>query len=240
MCLGAQTDQLPTSTFWTVSGGLVSGLLTQPRRSCGEAHDLTLRMRHAVSVGSVRCARRLSPCACPKVRYKSMRAHAASDLLACARQTCSVSRSDKLPVGPHLRTPVTTSLPDGQAQRSIQIDGLPYVCHAFCSKVQATSTDLLFGAGGAPGRLRYDRVSTWCSLAGLGLGLLGSRAPGTTYNVSRAALIEALQRLASDEGEEPEARQHGYGQLDTRPQHPDRSWSSRRLSGGSGTSKSLT
>ena len=115
-----------------------------------------------------------------------------------------------------------------------------YVCHAFCSKVQATSTDLLFGAGGAPGRLRYDRVSTWCSLAGLGLGLLGSRAPGTTYNVSRAALIEALQRLASDEGEEPEARQHGYGQLDTRPQHPDRSWSSRRLSGGSGTSKSLT
>ena len=22
--------------------------------------------------------------------------------------------------------------------------------------------------------------------------------------------------------EEPEARQHGYGQLDTRPQHPDR------------------
>ena len=30
-----------------------------------------------------------------------------------------------------------------------------YVCHAFCSKVQATSTDLFFGAGGAPGRLRY-------------------------------------------------------------------------------------
>ena len=64
-------------------------------------------------------------------------------------------------------------------------------------------------------------MSTWCSLAGLGLGLLGSRAPGTTYNVSRAALIEALQRLASDEGEEPEARQHGYGQLDTSPQHPE-------------------
>ena len=115
-----------------------------------------------------------------------------------------------------------------------------YVCHAFCSKVQATSTDLLFGAGGAPGRLRYDRVSTWCSLAGLSLGLLGSRVPSTTYNLSRQLLSRALQRLASDEGEEPEARQHGYRQLDTRPRHPDRPWSSRRLSGGSGTSKSLT
>ena len=200
---------------------------------------MTLRLRHAVSVGSVRCARRLSPCACPKVRYKSMRAHAASDLLACARQTCSVSRSDKLPAGPHLRTPVAMSLPKGQAQRSIQIDGLRVPC-VLLQSPQATSTDLLFGAGGAPGRLRYDRVSTWCSLAGLGLGLLGSRAPGTTYNVGRQALIEALQRLASDEGEEPEARQHGYGQLDTRPQHPDRPWSSRRLPRGSGTSKSLT
>ena len=179
----------------------------------------------------MRCARRLSPCARPKVRYKSMRAHAASDLLACARQTCSVSRSDKLPVGPHLRTPVATSLPKGQAQRSIQIDGL----RVPCSKVQATSTDLLFGAGGAPGRLRDDRVSTWCSLAGLSLGLLGSRAPSTTYNLSRQLLSRALQRLASDEGEEPEARQHGYRQLDTRPRHPDRPWSSRRLSGGSGT-----
>ena len=122
----ANTKKMPT--FWTVSGGLVSGLLTQSRRSCGEAHDLTLRLRHAVSVGSVRCARRLSPCARPKVRYKLMRAHAASDLLACARQTCSVSRSDKLPVGPHLRTPVATSLPKGQAQRSIQIDGLRVPC----------------------------------------------------------------------------------------------------------------
>ena len=173
VCLGAQTDQLPTSTFWTVSGILVSGLLTQRRRSCGEAHDLTLRLRHAVSVGSVRCARRLSPCARPKVRYKSMRAHAASDLLACARQTCSVSRSDKLPVGPHLRTPVATSLPKGQAQRSIQIDGL----RVPCVLLQSPGTDLFFGAGGAPGRLRYDRVSTWCTLAGLSLGLLGSRAP---------------------------------------------------------------
>ena len=115
-----------------------------------------------------------------------------------------------------------------------------YVCHAFCSKVQATSTDLFFGAGDAPGRLRYDRVSTWCTLAGLRLGLLGSRVPRPTYNVGRQALIEALQRLASDEGEEPEARQHGYGQLDTRPQHPDRSWSSRRLSRGSGGCRSLT
>ena len=117
----------------------------------------------------------VSPCACPKVRYKSMRAHAASDLFACARQTCSVSRSDKLPAGPHLRTPVATSLPKGQAQRSIQIDGLRVPCVLLQrSKVQATSTDLFFGAGEAPGRLRYDRVSTWCTLAGLRLGLLGS------------------------------------------------------------------
>ena len=176
----------------------------------------------------MRCARRLSPCARPKVRYKLMRAHAASDLLACARQTCAVSRSDKLPVGPHLRTPVATSLPKGQAQRRLTV-------YVFCSKVQATSTDLFFGAGDAPGRLRYDRVSTCCTLAGLSLGLLGSRAPSTTYNLSRQLLSRALQRLASDEGEEPEARRHGYRQLDTSPRHPDRSWSSRRLSGGSGT-----
>ena len=182
----------------------------------------------------MRCARRLSPCARPKVRYKLMRAHAASDLLACARQTCSASRSDKLPVGPHLRIPVATSLPKGQAQRSIQIDGSRVPC-VLLQSPQATSTDLFFGAGGAPGRLRYDRVSTWCTLAALSLGLLGSRAPSTTYNLSRQLLSRALQRLASDEGEEPEARQHGYRQLDTRPRHPDRPWSSRRLSGGSGT-----
>ena len=212
---------------------------------------MTLRLRHAVSVGSVRCARRLSPCACPKVRHKSMRAHAASDLLACARQTCSVSRSDKLPVGPHLRIPVATSLPKGQAQRSIQIDGLRVPCVLLQSpgdqhglvfgkgsllrnepqyptrgyaphSGRGGNRDLFFGAGDAPGRLRYDREFTWCTLAGLRLGLLGSRVPRPTYNVGRQALIEALQRLASDEGEGPEARQHGYGQLDTSPQHPDR------------------
>ena len=77
-------------------------------------------------------------------------------------------------------------------------------------------------------------------LTTISLGLLGSRVPSTTYNVGRQALIEALQRLASDEGEEPEARQHGYGQLDTRPQHPDRSRSSRWLSRGSGRRRSLT
>lgn len=186
----------------------------------------------------MRCARRLSPCARPKVRYKSMRAHATSDLNACARQTCSVSRSDKLPAGPHLRTPVATSLPKGQAQRSIQIDGSRVPCVLLQSP--GDQHGLVFGAGDAPRRLPYDRVSTWCTPAGLRLGLLGSRVPSTTYNVGRQALIEALQRLASDEGEEPEARQHGYGQLDTRPQHPDRSRSSRWLSRGSGRRRSLT
>ena len=48
--------------------------------------------------------------------------------------------------------------------------------------------------------------------------LLGSRAPSTML-VDRQLLSRALQRLASDEGEEPEARQHGYRplhrQLDT-------------------------
>ena len=162
-----------------------------------------------------------------------MRAHAASDLNACARQTCSVSRSDKLPANHTCGHPLPRVCPKGRLNGAYRLT--VHVCHAFCSKVQATSTDLFFGAGGAPGRLRYDRVSTWCTPAGLSLGLLGSRAPSTTYNLSRQLLSRALQRLASDEGEEPEARQHGYGQLDTRPQHPDRSWSSRRLSGGSGT-----
>ena len=46
----------------------------------------------------------------------------------------------------------------------------------------------------ATGRLRYDRVSTWCTPAGLSLGLLGSRAPSTTYTLSRQLLSRALQR----------------------------------------------
>ena len=85
MCLGAQTDQLPTSTFWTVSGCLVSGLLTQRRRSCGEAHDLTLRLRHAVSVGSVRCARRLSACARPNRATHNARSHLALSRFSSGR-----------------------------------------------------------------------------------------------------------------------------------------------------------
>ena len=71
--------------------------------------------------------------------------------------------------------PLPRVCPKGRLNGAYRL--MVHVCHAFCSRVQATSTDLLFGAGGAPGRLRYDRVSTWCSLAGLSLGLLGSRAP---------------------------------------------------------------
>ena len=173
VCLGAQTDQLPRSTFWTVSGGLVSGLLTQRRRSCGEAHDLTLRLRHAVSVGSVRCARRLSPCARPKVRYRELTPRATYSHAhgKHARYLGATSCPSDHTCG----HPLPRVCPKGRLNGAYRLT--VYVCHAFCSKVQATSTDLLFGAGGAPGRLRYDRVSTWCTLAGLSLGLLGSRAP---------------------------------------------------------------
>ena len=163
-----------------------------------------------------------------------MRAHAASDLNACARQThARYLGATSCPSDHTCGHPLPRVCPKGRLNGAYRLT--VHVCHAFCSKVQATSTDLFFGAGGAPGRLRYDRVSTWCTPAGLSLGLLGSRAPSTTYNLSRQLLSRALQRLASDEGEEPEARQHGYRQLDTRPRHPDRSWGSRRLSGGPGT-----
>ena len=46
--------------------------------------------------------------------------------------------------------------------------------------------------------------------------LLGScRFPGRPGSRSASSVIEALQRLASRNKEEPEARQHGYEQLNT-------------------------
>ena len=189
-CLGAKTDEVPTSTsFW---GRRAAASRQAPDKTASSLLRRGSRFDSPIAARGERRERAVRPAtepmrACPKVRYKSMRAHAASDLNACARQTCSVSRSDKLPAGPHLcGHPFATSLPKGQAQRSIQIDGSRVPCVLLQS--QATSTDLFFGAGSAPGRLQYDRVSTWCTLAGLSLGLLGSRAPSTTYNLSRQLL----------------------------------------------------
>ena len=98
--------------------------------------------------------------------------------------------------------------------RSIQIDGLRVPC-VNRSKLQATSTDLFFGAGEAQGRTRHDRVSI--------LSTQKSALPGTaalsqtqTGPESRSkSLARAWQALASDEEESPEARRFGYGHIDT-------------------------
>ena len=82
----------------------------------------------SLSVEAVRCARRLSSCARPKVRYKTLRAHAVCEQHARVRQTWCVYRTDKPPAGPHLGIVLTTGLPDGQGERSIQIDGLRVPC----------------------------------------------------------------------------------------------------------------
>ena len=81
-----------------------------------------------MSVEAVRCARRLSPSARPKVRYKTLRAHAVCEQHARVRQRWCVPRTDKPPAGPHLGIVLTTGLPDGQGERSIQIDGLRVPC----------------------------------------------------------------------------------------------------------------
>ena len=81
-----------------------------------------------MSVEAVRCARRLSSSERADLRCKSMLARIATDLNERVRQTCPASRTGEPPAGPHLGTVLTTGLPDGQGQRSIQIDGLRVPC----------------------------------------------------------------------------------------------------------------
>ena len=106
-----------------------------------------------MSVEAVRCARRLSPCVRADLRCKSMLARIATDLNERVRQTCPESRTGEPPAGPHLGTVLTTGLPDGQGQRSIQIDGLRVPCewlqapgdqHGLASRSQRSArTDLV-------------------------------------------------------------------------------------------------
>jgi hypothetical protein len=129
----------------------------------------------------------------------------------CHTRACSPARA-RAPAAP--LSPSTTGVPDGQGQRSIQIDGLRVPC-VNRSKLQATSTDLFFGAGEAQGRTRHDRVSI--------LSTQKSALPGTaalsqtqTGPESRSkSLARAWQALASDEEESLEARRFGYGHIDT-------------------------
>ena len=58
-----------------------------------------------------------------------------------------------------LGTWYTMGLPKAQGQRSIYRLTV-CVYRAYCSKLQATRTDLFFGAGDKQGRLRYHRLST--------------------------------------------------------------------------------
>jgi len=81
-----------------------------------------------MTVEAVRYTRRPSPCARADLRCKSMPAQDYSELNARVRQTWCVPRTDKPPAGPHLGTEPTTGVPDGQGQRSIQIDGLRVPC----------------------------------------------------------------------------------------------------------------
>ena len=56
--------------------------------------------------------------------YITVRPHAVSDLNLPARSTLSVPRTDEPPAGPDLRIVPTMGLPEGQGQRSIQLEGL--------------------------------------------------------------------------------------------------------------------
>ena len=77
-----------------------------------------------MSMEAVSSAMRESQCARPIVRFKTVRPHAVSDLNLPARSTLSVPRTGDPPVGPDLSIVPTMALPEGQDQRSIQIDGL--------------------------------------------------------------------------------------------------------------------
>ena len=76
-----------------------------------------------------------------------------SELNARVQQTWCVPRTDKPPAGPHLGTVPTTSVPDGQGQRSIQVDGLRVPCVSLQTPGDRHGLD--FGAGDKQGRPRY-------------------------------------------------------------------------------------
>eukprot|EP00964_Phaeocystis_antarctica_P103016 scaffold68316_cov59-Phaeocystis_antarctica.AAC.5 len=92
-------------------------------------------------------------------------------------------------------------LPKARGPQSIQIEALR-MPRAYCSKLQATRTDLFFGAGDKQGarRLRCHRLSCRAHIAALSLELLG-----ISHHVA----------AASHEEESPEARRFGYGYIDT-------------------------
>ena len=77
-----------------------------------------------MSMEAVSSAMRESQCARPIVRFKTVRPHAVSDLNLPARSTLSVPRTGEPPAGPDLRIVPTMGLPEGQGQRSIQLEGL--------------------------------------------------------------------------------------------------------------------
>ena len=77
-----------------------------------------------MSMEAVSSAMRESQCARPIVRFKTVRPHAVSDLNLPARSTLSVPRTGEPPAGPDLGIVTTMGLPEGQGQRSIQLEGL--------------------------------------------------------------------------------------------------------------------
>ena len=112
-----------------------------------------------MTVEAVRYTRRLSPCARADLRCKSMPAQDYSELNARVRQTWCVPRTDKPPAGPHLAGQCLPRVcPTGRVSGAYRLTVC--VCRAYRSKLQATSTDLYFGAGDKQGRLRYHRLST--------------------------------------------------------------------------------
>eukprot|EP00964_Phaeocystis_antarctica_P027036 scaffold15221_cov35-Phaeocystis_antarctica.AAC.3 len=82
-------------------------------------------------------------------------------------------------------------LPKARGPQSIQVEGLRTLCRAYCSKLQATRTDLFFGAGDKQGRLRYHRLSLCrAHIAALSLELLGISHHGTDLESRSHGLSE--------------------------------------------------
>ena len=123
--LPGKNGQNPANDFSERHGlRLVSGSDTGLVATAARSTYPSSSSARGMSMEAVSSAMRESQCARPIVRFKTVRPHAVSGPNLPVRSTWSVPRTGDPPVGPDLGIVPIMALPEGQDQRSIQIDGL--------------------------------------------------------------------------------------------------------------------
>ena len=152
MCLRAKTEEVSSSTFWALSHILVSGLTQNPCRSSTTLQPPSDRL--GTRYESVRwrpCAARGDWARAVRTRGSSMQVDAGPDLERPKR----TYGKHVLYLGPASRPlwtgPGDTVHPPWACPKR-RVSGAyrltVCVCRAYCSKLQATSTDLFLNFGG--------------------------------------------------------------------------------------------